>query len=221
MSDQYRVTNGTIIVRGHGEVRRGFIFTSDDKVYGALGKKEVDRLVRQGWLRHTNQVIGRDGPATVTPAHKPIPAVVDFDRNDYAAANPGRAEFGHGRTSPPEVRGAEHPEVDAGLEPHGEDIDREAAKAEIEADRAARAAAQPGALKGRWLLSPEQVAGMTIAQLNAAVQDIDDSTPLFEAGEEKDARRLLTSDYREPREEAKPSAGGDAAVSKADRSIVG
>jgi len=225
MAQEFQVTDGSVVLPGgKGVMTRGHRFQAGSPEYLALGGKEVDRLVRQGYLRHRGQIIGVDGPGTTRPQHAAMPTTVTH--KDANLADTPAVEFGDGKkgAAPELPRGGDAVGLDEGLETSKEDIDREKAAlletGKPSAKPGAPDAPPPGTPRGIWLLNPADIAELDIDSLNVLVQQVDDSFAEFEEGEEDEARALLSSDWRpqEP-EKGTPSASGDTDASDDTQAI--
>lgn len=158
----------------------------------AADRQELHRLIEQGWVRPLDADLD-SLPGTPTPLAQlaqPNETRLTPDGQRVESVKYGRKEI---KLLAPadDVGVTKIPALDP-LPP-----------------RAPRVEAQP---LGKWRLDPAALADKDIDVLNALVHEIDESVKPFPAGQEEDARALLSADFDQPIEnesEGVAVAGGD------------
>lgn len=153
---------------------RGTRLEDGDSLVQALGQRERDRLIHQGYLR----VIGlRPGlePGRLLNEHPPLPT-----ETKYVDETGTR------------VKSIKHGPKEVDLSLPAPDLARPA-KEPRRQKRAPKSDAKP---VGKWDKDPARLADMDLDTLNALIYDVDPEIPPFAEGEEGEARRLLSSDYK-------------------------
>lgn len=160
----------------------------------AADRKELHRLIDQGWVRPLDADLG-SLPGTPTPLQQPgMPNEVRLTPDGQQVES---VKFGN-----KEIK----------LLAPGDDVGVTKVPAlEPLPPRKARVEAQP---LGKWDLDPAAIAKHDIDVLNALVHEIDPSVALFPAGAEAEARALLSADFDQEVEEP-------AGIATATGDIVG
>lgn len=179
----YIVTEGSIRV-GRMLKKRGFRFTDDSPEAKQIGVKDLGRLVKQGWLKIDGLRAGLER-GTIAPDYQRLPTEITYD--DPQGTRIAEVKHGGKRTTQSKAGPIEIPDTGDGtteiLLPEAEDAPSVPRKT------------QPGTLRGKWQFDPAMIADKPLAVLNAMIQDVDPSTPVFGDGEEDDARAFMSADF--------------------------